>query len=87
MSAAQKEHFDTFFKGFMMIAVAVIGFFAARSMNTLDKATDDIQALKVNSAVMQNDITNFKESWKSFVNLVNAKEIEAERDASIKKIK
>ena len=78
MSAQQKERFDLFYKGFMVVTVSIIGFFCVRLTNSIDKATEDIQTLKTSSAVMQNDMTNFKESWKSFITIVNNNQREAE---------
>lgn len=76
MSATHKENFDSFFKGFIMVAISIIGFFLIRMVGTVDRATDNIETLKISTAVMQADVTNFKESWRIFIEAENAKQRE-----------
>jgi len=72
----QKEQFDSFFKGFIMVSISIIGFFVVRMVGTVDRAVDNIENLKISTAVMQSDMSNFKESWKVFIETENAKQRE-----------
>ncbi len=80
MSQSQKDNFDVFFKSFVMLLLMVIGFFATRAMNSLDKATDDIQFLKIQTSVLSNDVANFKEAWKAFIMIENQKQKERDQE-------
>lgn len=74
MSQAQKDKFDVFFKGFVMMLLMIIGFFASRSMNALDKATEDIELLKISTSVMKEQILNMNSNWDRVFSIENAKQ-------------
>ena len=44
----------------LLLALAIIGYFLARLITTIDDQSKDIEALKINTAVMQNDMTSVK---------------------------
>lgn len=54
MSAQQKDKLiDQAFKGFMVIMISICGFFLVRLVTTLDRATADIEVLKIDNAVIK----------------------------------
>ena len=57
MSTQQKEKLiDQAFKGFMVIMISICGFFLVRLVTTLDRATDDIEILKIDNAVIKSKL-------------------------------